>query len=277
MLILTTRRKHKRGERGSIEQDQSSSKRANMASKNNDHVEEESEEPSRLELKEMLVGIKIDVSNILRENAKLTKELVELRSLIKEQKDEIDAMKVSIKKSKDQNLALENELVAARKKTDDEQGEIAELYCLQDNLEQCTKKQSLKNWGISDILYSSTEEAVMKIAEVLEVPMSPEDINTSHKIKSKGAGSILVKFQNHKAKSRLYKARTKLKNIRVTDIYPNTSTATRVMVCQGPILTTYSSRESGDSTRTSRTSRKTMVTIGSICSSRDVVFFSEIK
>ena len=65
-----------------------------MASKENDRVEEETEEPSRLELKEMLVGIKIDVSNILRENAKLIKELVELRSLIKEQKDEIDAMKV---------------------------------------------------------------------------------------------------------------------------------------------------------------------------------------
>ena len=44
-----------------------------------------------------------------------------------------------------------------------------------------------------------------------------------------------------------------------------------------PILTTCSSRESGDSTCTSRMSRKTIFTIGSICSSRDVVFFSEIK
>ena len=43
------------------------------------------------------------------------------------------------------------------------------------------------------------------------------------------------------------------------------------------ILTTCSSRESGDSTRTSRSSRKTMVTSGSICSSRDMVFFGEIK
>ena len=45
--------------------------------------------------------------------------------------------------------------------------------------------------------------------------------------------------------------------------------------CQ--IHITCSSRESGDSTRTSRTSRKTMVTSGSICSSHDMVFFSEIK
>ena len=104
-----TRRKHKRGERGSIEDDQSSSKRVNMASNENDPVEEETEEPSHLELQEMLVDIKIDVSNILRENGKLTKELAELRSLIKEQKDENDAMEVSIKKSKDQNFALENE------------------------------------------------------------------------------------------------------------------------------------------------------------------------
>ena len=40
------------------------------------------------------------------------------------------------------------------------------------------------------------------------------------------------------------------------------------------ILTICSNRESGDSTRTSR---KTIVSIGSIGSSRDVVFFSEIK
>ena len=66
--------------------------------------------------------------------------------------------------------------------------------------------------------------------------MSPEDINISHKIKSKGVGLILVKFQSHKAKSRLYKARTKLKNIRVTDVYPNASTAARVMVGQGRIF-----------------------------------------
>ena len=44
-----------------------------------------------------------------------------------------------------------------------------------------------------------------------------------------------------------------------------------------PILTTCSSHESGASTRTRRTSRKTMVTSGPVCSSRDMVFFSEIK
>jgi len=59
-----------------------------------------------------------------------------------------------------------------------------------------------------------------------------------------------------------------------TFIIADAETEDRIMqAC--PILTTCSRRESGDSTRTM--SRKTIFTIGSICSSRDVVFFSEIK
>ena len=40
---------------------------------------------------------------------------------------------------------------------------------------------------------------------------NPEDIEISHKLNRKGVKPIIVKFQNHKVKSRLYKARTKLK------------------------------------------------------------------
>lgn len=39
---------------------------------------------------------------------------------------------------------------------------------------------------------------------------------------------IIVKFQNHKVKSRLCKARTKLKNVRVSDLFPFSAAATRV-------------------------------------------------
>ena len=66
--------------------------------------------------------------------------------------------------------------------------------------------------------------------------MSPGDINISHTIKRKGTSAILVKFQTHKAKSRLYKARIKLRNIRLPDVFPNASTATRVAAGQGRIF-----------------------------------------
>ena len=234
--------KHKRGERGSIEEEENR-KRLNMASEDNaeflelpDEETKAVHEPSNLELKEMLVDIKIELTNIARENNKFAKEIVELRNLIQEQKTELDNLKTSIKKAENQNIVLEDEIFAARNKINEQEEEIAELYQLQDNLEQYTRKQSLEICGIPAGAYASTEEAVLKIASALNVTMSAEDINISHKIKSKGAGTILVKFQSHKAKSRLYKARVKLKNLRLTDIFTNMSTATRVAAGTGRVF-----------------------------------------
>ena len=65
--------KHKRGERGSLEEEENR-KRLNMASEDNaelpDDEKSEAQEPSNLELKKMLVDIKIALSNIARENNK---------------------------------------------------------------------------------------------------------------------------------------------------------------------------------------------------------------
>ena len=59
-----------------------------------------------------------------------------------------------------------------------------------------------------------------------------QETKISHTIKRKGAGTTLVKFQSHKGKSRFYKAKTKVKNIRLPDVFLNASTATRVAVQQ---------------------------------------------
>ena len=231
--------KHKRGERGSIEEEENR-KRLNMASEANAEIQDdetsEAQEPSNLELKEMLVDIKIELSNIARENSKFAKEIAALRNLIQEQKIELDGLKTSMKKTEKKNNALENELFAARSKIEEQDEEIAELYQLQDNLEQYTRKQFLEICGIPVGAYASTEDAVLKIANALDVTMSAEDINISHKVKSNGVGTILVKFQSHKAKNRLYKARTKLKNLRLTDIFTDVSTATRVAAGTGRIF-----------------------------------------
>ena len=220
--------KHKRGERGSTEEEnQSSPKRANMVTEGS--IEDSNEEPSRMELKEMLVDIKIEISSILRVNNNLVKEVAELRIEITAHKSEIDKLKTSLEATKKRNKTLENDITAARKTIDEQDEEIAELYDLQDKLEQYTRKQSLEIHGIPEVLYSTTEEAVLKIAEKLDVPIEPEDINISHTIKGKGIKPILVKFYSHKTKTKLYRARTKLKNIKVSDIFPHASAATRVV------------------------------------------------
>ena len=79
--------KHKRGERGSLEEEENR-KRLNMASLDNTELPDEEtsvvQEPSNLELKEMLVDTNIELSNIARENNKFAKEIAEKKKKNKE-------------------------------------------------------------------------------------------------------------------------------------------------------------------------------------------------
>ena len=76
--------KHKHGERGSVEEEQTC-KWSNMAAEESEFIDEEiniteAEEATWLELKEMLVDIKIELSNFARENNKLANEMARLRN-----------------------------------------------------------------------------------------------------------------------------------------------------------------------------------------------------
>ena len=60
-----------------------------------------------------------------------------------QQKTELTAVKTTLAKAMKQQDDLATELVAARKKISDQEGEIAELYDLQNELEQYTRENSL--------------------------------------------------------------------------------------------------------------------------------------
>ena len=199
------RKKHKRGERGSTDEEMTTPKRANMAATANEEgVSKEmeiSEEPSNLELREMLVDIQITVNSILLQNKKISNDVLELKATVQKQQAELATLKEALAKATEERAATENELAAAIKKVDEQQEEIAELYDLQDRLEQYTRKNSLEIHGIPDEAYTSTEEVVLKLADVLEVPVAPQDIEISHKLKTKSGKAIIVKFISHKVKT----------------------------------------------------------------------------
>ena len=227
-------RKHKRGDRGSTEEELATPKRANMAEveaneKENSSTEthlEMSPEPSLGDLREMLVDIQITVNNILLENKRISGEVMELKSTVYKQKAELSAIKESFDLTTKQCANAEKELAAVRNQLAEKEEEIAELYYLQDRLEQYTRKNSLEFHGVPESAYSSPEEVVLKISEALEVPVGPQDIEISHKLNNKGNKAIIAKFISHKVKSNLYRARTKLKSIRMTDLFPGSSYAT---------------------------------------------------
>ena len=227
-------RKHKRGDRGSTEEELAMPKRANMVEveaneKENSSTEthlEMSQEPSLGDLREMLVDIQITVNNILLENKRISGEVMELKSTVYKQKAELSAIKESLDLTTKQCANAEKELAAVRNQLAEKEEEIAELYYLQDRLEQYTRKNSLEFHGVPESAYSSPEEVVLKISEALEVPAGPQDIEISHKLNNKGNKAIIAKFISHKVKSNLYRARTKLKSIRMTDLFPGSSYTT---------------------------------------------------
>jgi len=137
-------------------------------------------------------------------------------------------LKKQLTKSRTQFAAREKQLNDVKKRINEQQEEIAELYDLQDHLEQYTRKYSLEFHGIPESAYNSTEEAILKVAETLEAPVSLSDIEISHKLNTWGNKAIIAKFISHKAKTNLYRARTKLKNVKLADLFPNSSYATKV-------------------------------------------------
>ena len=119
---------HKRGARGSTEEDTNISKRANMAAAE-DMLDQEltTEEPaitatetSLEELKEMLVDIQINISNIFLENKSIKNDLAELTTTVREQKLEIVQLKTSLTKITKQCVDAEYELAAAKKRVNEQ-------------------------------------------------------------------------------------------------------------------------------------------------------------
>ena len=97
-----------------------------------------SEEPSNLDLREMLVDIQITVNNILNKNKKISNDVLELKATVQKQQAGLATLKEALAKATIERAATEKELAVAINKIGAQQEEIVELYDLQDRLEQYT-------------------------------------------------------------------------------------------------------------------------------------------
>ncbi|KAL9953780.1 hypothetical protein ACROYT_G041245 [Oculina patagonica] len=235
------RGKHKRGERGSTEDESNSAKKLNMdvtecaSDKDGGEGDEDPEfyetvpeqEPSLRDIKDMLSSVQTTLKDIQTENRKLASEVADLKSSFGFQEKQINSLKVSLSKAMKANDALKLEVQALRKKVNDQKSEIDELYESHDDLEQYTRKNSVEIHGVPENFYTSTEDVVIKLGEVLNVPIQSEDIDISHKLYSgkNNPKNIIVKFISHKKKTALYKKRTELKNVKITQLFPHSTTA----------------------------------------------------
>ena len=156
-------------------------------------------------------------------------------------------MKASLEHRTKKYNNAERALRAARKKIQEQEEEIGELYDLQDKPEQYTRKKSLEIHGVPESAYTETEDVVLKLAEALDVPGEPKDIEICHKLNRKGNKPIIVKFTSHKVKTNLYPARVELKDVKVSDIFPHCSSSTLVQadrIFLNENLTSYRKKKS---------------------------------
>ena len=116
-----------------------------------------------------------DIKVFLLENKRICNEVSELKATARKQQSEITAVKEALAQARKQNVETEKELSAERKQLDEQEEELQELYDLQDNLEQYSRKNSLEFHGVPESAFTSTEEAVIKIANALDVPVVAED------------------------------------------------------------------------------------------------------
>ena len=230
-------KKHKRGERGSIEEEIIVAKKQNMEAASSDlkvqgnstHSEEgcypnEENEISLKEVMLLLQNVQQTLQEMRAENRNSTNELRELKASFNKQSTVIDTLRQALKGAEKVTDQLNKSVESLRKKVEKQQNEINELYDQQDNIEQYTRKDSLEIHGIPEELYTSTEDVIIKLGEQLQVPISPEDIEISHKLYSgkNNPKNIIVKFISHKE---LYKKRTDLRKIKLVDMFPGSSMA----------------------------------------------------
>ena len=129
---------------------------------------------------------------------------------------ELEDLKDSLLKTKDENKSLKilldetrRELKTMKDDFGEQKEESDQLWSALDDLEQYTRKNSLEIHGIPQDAYSNTDAAVIKVAEALNITVEPEDIEISHKIMRGKA--IIVKFCNHKVKSKILQGTRQIK------------------------------------------------------------------
>ena len=157
-------------------------------------------------------------------------ELKDLKASLKKTKDENEALKISL-------AALNTRLTATEKELQNQSTECEQLWENLDHLEQYSRKNSLEIHGVPQDANTSTEHVVIKVAEALNITVEPEEIEISHKINQ--GRSILVKFCSHKTKAKIYKERTKLRHVKIADLFPGYPSTARHRIFVNENLTAF--------------------------------------
>lgn len=141
--------------------------------------------------------------------------LKDLKSIVKAAVAEVIDDKLSQLHQDNARLNDENEKLKER---------VVKLESAMDETEQYSRRNNLRISNIAESDDENTDQLVLKVAEILEVSLTPIDIDRSHRVGRKGIKprrDIIVKFGTYRARERLFKNRAKLKDSEMNGVYIN--------------------------------------------------------
>ena len=184
----------------------------------------EVDEPSLGVIHQILIEVQGTIKQLLKTSFQLSTDVLDLKSSVERNRHEVSNLKQELVKQNKYIASLEKQLTKTSKYVKEHADELQDIQVNLDNLEQCSRKNSLEFHGIPDEVNMSTDQVVCKIAQAIGVETQENDIEISHRIgRKRGDKPVLAKFVSHKVKSRIYKARTNLTAISVQSLFPGPS------------------------------------------------------
>lgn len=133
-------------------------------------------------------------------------------------------VKDAVKEAMDEKLKhLNTENKRLSRENTELKGRVTKLEQAVDDAEQYSRRNCLRISKFPEHDNENTDEIVLKVAEILNVNISPAEIDRSHRIGKPGARTrdVIVKFTTYRARERLYTVRANLKNSDLDGIFLN--------------------------------------------------------
>lgn len=126
-----------------------------------------------------------------------------------------DTIKTEIASLKEENSFLRAENNELKTKVASLEKRVTGMEGVVDAQEQYSRRNCLRISGIVETVNEETDDIALAIAEDLNIPLSPADIDRSHRVskQSRGGRKIIVKFCTYRARQQLFSERKRLLEI----------------------------------------------------------------
>ena len=136
------------------------------------------DKPSFGDIHQILIEVQGTIKQLLKTSVQLSTDVAELKNEMERNRQEVTNLKQELVKQIKyiHVVSLEKQLTKTSKCVKEHADELQDIQVNLDNLEQCSRKNSLEFQGIPDEVNTPTDQVVCKIAQAIVVETQEDDI-----------------------------------------------------------------------------------------------------